>query len=55
MGYKDLIITCDENNIASRKIIEKNGGVFLDMVVDPKTSYLKRCYSIYLSTRVNSK
>lgn len=27
-GLKKLLVTCDDNNIASRKIIEKNGGVF---------------------------
>jgi predicted acetyltransferase len=30
LGIKKLLITCDENNIASRKIIESNGGKFKD-------------------------
>lgn len=28
LGMTKILITCDEANIASRKIIEKNGGVF---------------------------
>ena len=31
-GVADILITCDENNIASSKIIEANGGVLLDRV-----------------------
>ena len=28
LGLEKIVITCDENNIGSRKIIEFNGGVF---------------------------
>ena len=28
MGLKKVLITCDSDNIASRKIIERNGGIF---------------------------
>lgn len=28
LGLKKILITCDETNIASKKIIEANGGVF---------------------------
>ena len=28
MGYDRVLVTCDETNIASKKIIETNGGVF---------------------------
>ena len=27
MDIRKVLITCDENNIASRKVIEKNGGI----------------------------
>lgn len=30
LGLKEVIITCDETNTASKKIIEANGGEFLD-------------------------
>ena len=28
LGIKKALITCDEDNVGSRKVIEKNGGVF---------------------------
>ncbi|MCY3573668.1 MAG: GNAT family N-acetyltransferase [Chloroflexi bacterium] len=31
-GIGDILITCDEDNIASRKIIEANGGELLDII-----------------------
>lgn len=31
-GIQKVLITCDENNIASRKIIEKNGGKLQDEI-----------------------
>ena len=37
MGIHEILVTCDETNIASRKIIESNGGVLekkTDMGVD---------------------
>jgi predicted acetyltransferase len=33
MGIKDIVITCDVDNIASSKIIEANGGQFIDYTV----------------------
>lgn len=30
MGLKEVILTCTEENKASQKIIEANGGIFLD-------------------------
>lgn len=32
-GIKRALITCDEDNIASARVIEKNGGVYRDTVV----------------------
>ncbi len=32
LGIKEALVTCDEINIASRKIIEKNGGVFREQI-----------------------
>jgi predicted acetyltransferase len=30
LGLTRVLITCDENNIASRRVIEKNGGIYKD-------------------------
>jgi len=30
LGLQRLLVTCDPRNIASRRVIEKNGGEFLD-------------------------
>ncbi len=34
MGYEKLILVCEEKNIPSRKVIEKNNGFFLGYSVD---------------------
>ena len=45
-GIADILITCDENNIGSCKIIEANGGVLLDRV-DNQRGVLTRRYWVY--------
>jgi predicted acetyltransferase len=35
MGLARVLVTCDDHNIGSRKIIEANGGVLEDMVETP--------------------
>ncbi len=43
MNIKELLITCDEDNIGSIKIIEKNGGELVDKVFDDEDQvYVKR-------------
>lgn len=37
LGIARVLVTCDATNTASRKIIEKNGGVLEDMVSNPET------------------
>ena len=32
MGYDEIIITCNDNNIGSKKIIINNGGEFIESV-----------------------
>ena len=32
IGLEKILITCDEDNLASRKIIEKNGGEFIQKI-----------------------
>lgn len=42
LGLKKVLITCDESNIASQKVIEKNKGKFQDKVPngpEPKLRY----------------
>ncbi len=43
MGFENLIITCREDNEGSRKIIEANGGRYLNSVFNKKDdTYLRR-------------
>ena len=39
LGLKRVLVTCDERNVASRKIIEKNGGVFERSVVNDEKGF----------------
>ncbi len=42
LGIKEVLVTCDEDNVASARTIEKNGGVLLEKVVyegDPLRKY----------------
>jgi predicted acetyltransferase len=43
-----LLVTCDDDNIGSRKIIEKNGGVFEGLVKNTREMVAKRRYWIEL-------
>ena len=39
LGLERVLVTCDEDNLASRRIIEANGGLFeSDMVMDARTA-----------------
>jgi predicted acetyltransferase len=44
-----ILVTCDENNRVSRKIIEKTGGMFENVMQEPGTGVLKRRYWIQTS------
>lgn len=48
LGLGRVLVTCDEDNIASVKIIEKNGGVLEDTFQDDKMKTPKRRYWIEL-------
>jgi predicted acetyltransferase len=37
LGIKRVLLTCDETNTASRRIIEKNGGILENQVSNPET------------------
>ena len=42
MGIERALITCDDDNIASQRIIEANGGVFQDKVDNGRRSLTRR-------------
>ena len=45
-GIRDILITCDDDNIGSQKIIEANGGLLEDKV-DNQRGALTRRYWVY--------
>ena len=48
LGIKRTLITCDESNIASARVIEKNGGVYqdtIDNIIDDKPRRTKRYWA----------
>jgi predicted acetyltransferase len=44
LGLTRVLITCDDDNVGSRKIIEANGGVLEDVVPQPDVNVPKRRY-----------
>lgn len=48
LGITDILITCDDDNIGSQKIIEANGGILHDKI-DNNRGVLTRRYWIYHS------
>lgn len=48
-GFNEVIITCRDDNIASAKIIEHNGGKFQNTVFDKKNDVFLRRYLVNLS------
>jgi len=42
LGIKRVRITCNDDNIGSRKIIEKNGGIFDGMAATPEGIVIRR-------------
>ena len=48
LGLSKVLVTCDEDNIASIKIIERNGGKLEDMYQEEKMTVPKRRYWITL-------
>ena len=47
-GLQQVLVTCTDDNIASAKVIENNGGVLEDKRVDPGDQKLTRRYWITL-------
>jgi predicted acetyltransferase len=48
MGLPKVLLTCDPDNVASRRVIEKCGGEFEDTYVGPEAPAGKRRYWIAL-------
>lgn len=48
LGISRVLLTCDEDNAASRRVIEKNGGIFENVVQAPEARMTKRRYWIEL-------
>jgi len=46
MNTKELLITCDDDNIGSIKIIERNGGELVDKVFDEEDQVYVEIYKI---------
>jgi len=49
LGLTRLLVTCDTDNIASSKIIEKNGGILDNRVISRTSGKLVSRYWVYLS------
>jgi predicted acetyltransferase len=48
MGLEKVLVTCDEDNIASRRTIERCGGEYEDSYAGPEAPVVKRRYWIAL-------
>lgn len=48
LGFESIIITCREDNEGSRKIIEANGGSYLNSVFNKKDNTYLRRYQVNL-------
>jgi len=49
LGIKRVLVTCDDNNIASARVIEKNGGKLADKIKQESSKELIRRYWIDLA------
>lgn len=47
LGVESVLVTCDEDNIASARIIEKNGGVLESVIEQPGSTIPLRRYWIH--------
>lgn len=53
LGIERALITCDVDNPASRKVIERCGGIFENVTSDPELAVQKRRY--WINTRIASR
>lgn len=47
-GFQQILCVCNEDNIASEKVIVKNGGVFENELYDPEEKVIVKRYWISL-------
>ena len=52
LGLSGVLVTCDEINIASARVIEKNGGKLINKVVAEEGGQLVRRYWIELESKI---
>lgn len=46
-GFERILCVCDENNVASEKVILKNGGIFENKLYDPEEKvFVKRFWIV---------
>jgi len=45
-GFEKVLLTCDDDNIGSRKIIESNGGIYENKIFDERVDKYKLRYWI---------
>jgi predicted acetyltransferase len=49
LGLRRALVTCDDDNVASRRVIERNGGVLENVVTGPDLTVPKRRYWVQVS------
>lgn len=49
LGIENILVTCDEDNLASARVIEKNGGKLADVVKTEYAEFPVRRYRITLN------
>ncbi len=54
-GLKNVMITCKENNIASSKVIESNGGALKEVLYVPEENCNFKKYWINVEEALNKK
>ena len=52
LGITRVLVTCDEDNVGSIRVIEKNGGVLEDVITGSDLAKPKRRYWIDMSKKV---
>ena len=55
IGLREVLVTCDSGNIASVRIIEKNGGRLLGTTISDRTGELISRYRFALAEPGNNK
>jgi predicted acetyltransferase len=54
IGLKRVLLTCDDDNLASARVIEKNGGILQDKILNEGHKVPTRRYWIDLERQLHS-